>query len=312
MDGLKLYAVFAETVSSGSMSAAARRLGMTPSAVSQAIRALERQAGITLLIRSTRKLALTEAGQRCYPHCLRMLEAVQAAADSLSQARDAPTGELRIAAPLGFAPYIAPALAPVLADWPQLGLRLIVDDAMIDLIAERIDIALRVGPLADSTWIGRKLCEFDLALCAAPSYIEKHGIPLTPQDLADHQWIALARDTKESLNSQPAHTTLTLELKDSQGNMAALNVGTRITSTNQVTLRQMCEQGLGIARLVQPDVRPSLESGSLVRVLPEWRLAPLPVTMVTQKREGEGEAAKVRVAADALKRYFAGLGRAAG
>ena len=101
MDDLKPLAVFAETVDAGSMSAAARRLGMSPSAVSQTIRALEQQGGVTLLHRSTRKLALTEAGERYYPHCKRLLEAARAAAESLQQARDAPTGELRVAAPVG-------------------------------------------------------------------------------------------------------------------------------------------------------------------------------------------------------------------
>src|ERR1700761_2143933 len=127
MNDLKAYLVFAETVSTGSMSAAARRLGMSASAVSQTIRALERASGVTLLHRSTRKLGLTEAGERCYPHCLRLLEGACAAQTSLVQARHAPTGELRIAAPVGFAVHITPALAPLLADWPQLRLRLLVD-----------------------------------------------------------------------------------------------------------------------------------------------------------------------------------------
>lgn len=305
MDELKPYAVFAETVSAGSMSAAARRLRMTPSAVSQTIRALERQTGVALLHRSTRKLSLTEAGARCYPHCLQMLEAANAASSSLVQARDAPSGELRIAAPLGFAPYVAPALAPVLAEWPHLGLRLIVDDAMIDLIEARIDIALRVGPLADSSWITRKLCDFEMILCAAPAYIERQGMPLQPGDLPNHQWIASSRETVEP--SQPAEqpSAFVLELQSESAGHERVSVAARITSTNQVTLRQMCEQGLGIARLVYSDVRQSLENGDLIRVLPQWSFQPLPVAMVTPRREGEP--AKVRVAADALKRYFGKL-----
>src|SRR5688572_15818074 len=128
MEDLRPYVVFAETVATGSMSAAARRLGVTPSAVSQIIRGLEQQAGVQLLHRSTRKLSLTEAGERCYPHCVRLIEAANAAAFSLDQARDAPTGELRIAAPVGFGAHVTPALAPVVAEWPHLRLRLMVDD----------------------------------------------------------------------------------------------------------------------------------------------------------------------------------------
>src|ERR1700712_4019196 len=195
MDDLKPLAVFAEVVDAGSMSAAARRLGMSPSAVSQTIRALEHQGGVTLLHRSTRKLALTEAGERYYPHCQRMLEAARAAAQSLQHARDAPTGELRVSAPVGFALHVAPALAPLLAAAPLLRLRLLVDDAMIDLIDARIDVAIRIGRLADSNWVARRLCEFDTILCASPEYLARAGTPTTPQQLPAHQWLAFGRES---------------------------------------------------------------------------------------------------------------------
>lgn len=278
MNDLKLYAVFAETVAAGSMSAAARRLGMTPSAVSQSIRALESETGVTLLHRSTRKLTLTEAGQRCLPHCQRLLDAARAASDSLSQARDAPSGELRIAAPVGFGAHIAAALAPVLAAWPQLRLHLLVDDAMIDLIDARIDIAIRAGQLPDSDWIARPLCELEIILCAAPSYIDSNGMPADPEDLQAHHWLASPREP---------------------------NTGARIVSNNQLTLQQMCEQGLGLARLAHADAAPALARGLLVRVLPGMRLPSLPVTAVTPGRTGDP--AKVRVALEALRRHFAAL-----
>jgi DNA-binding transcriptional LysR family regulator len=315
MDELKPYAVFAETVAAGSMSAAARRLGMSPSAVSQTLRALERQAGVTLLHRSTRKLSLTEAGERCYPHCRRLLEAAGAAADSLAQARDAPTGELRVAAPVGFAAHVPIALAPVLAESPQLRLRLLVDDAMIDLIDARIDIAIRVGRLADSNWVARRLCDFEMILCAAPAYLERHGAPASPGELAGHQWLAFARETTEAppleqTAAGPAPErlpTLALDLQQGAagGERQSVQVGVRIASNNQFALQQMCEQGLGLARLAHADVLPALARGALVRLLPQWRFTPMPVAAVTPRRDGEP--AKVRVAVAALKRYFAAL-----
>ena len=304
MDEFKPYAVFAETVAAGSMSAAARRLGMSPSAVSQTIRTLEQQAGVTLLHRSTRKLTLTEAGERCYPHCRRMLDAARAAADLLVQARDAPTGELRVAAPVGFAEHIAPALAPLLAMAPELRLRLLVDDAMIDLIDARIDIAVRVGHLADSSWIARRLCEFEMILCAAPAYIERHGAPTSPQDLARHQWLASARDTVD-MSLDDSLPTLALDLQGAGGEQQRVQVGVRIASNNQFALQQMCEQGLGFARLAHADVVQALARGALVRLLPQWRFTPMPVTAVTPQRDAEP--AKVRVAVEALKHYFATL-----
>lgn len=299
MNDLKPLVVFAETVSAGSMSAAARRLGMSPSAVSQTIRALEQQAGITLLHRSTRKLALTEAGERYYPHCKRLLEAARAAAESLQQARDAPTGELRVSAPVGFANHIAPALAPLLSEAPQLRLRLLVNDAMIDLIDARIDVAIRVGRLVDSTWVARRLCDFDMILCASPDYLDRCGAPVLPQDLFAHQWLAFGRD----VDSQAVPTSLDLHTAD--GQHQHIEVDARIASNNQVALQQMCEHGLGLACLVRADVLPSLQRGALVQVLMPWRLATLPVWAVTPRRDSEE--AKVRTALDYLKRYFATL-----
>lgn len=313
MDDFKRYAVFAATVASGSMSAAARRLGMTPSAVSQAIRVLEHEAGVTLLHRSTRKLTLTEAGARCYPHCRALLDAAAAARASLEMARDAPSGELRIAAPVGFAAHIAPALAPLLAEAPNLSLRLLVDDAMIDLIEQRIDIAIRVGKLADSSAVARPLCDFEMIVCASPAYLERHGAPQTPHDLAAHHWLAGAREAGEAGAGLP---TLVLEMcraaDDREGGengaprvLAGVEVAIRIVSNNQLTLQQMCEQGLGLARLGHADVLPALQRGVLVRVLPHWRFQPWPVSAVTPRRDGEP--VKVRAALRALQRYFATL-----
>jgi DNA-binding transcriptional LysR family regulator len=305
MDDLKPLAVFAETVAAGSMSAAARRLGMSPSAVSQTIRALELQGGVTLLHRSTRKLALTEAGERYYPHCKRMLEAARAAAESLQQARDAPSGELRVSAPVGFATHIAPALAPLLAEAPQLRLRLLVDDAMIDLIDARIDVAIRVGRLAGSSWVARRLCDFDMILCASPGYLARHGVPATLQELSTHQWLARVDTPRDGLVAPgPAAQAILmpLDLRSADGQRQRIQIDARIVSNNQVSLQQMCEHGLGIARLGHADVFASLQRGTLVQVLASWRQATMPVWAVTPRRDGE--AAKVRAALDYLKRYF--------
>lgn len=302
MDDLRAMAVFAETVDAGSMSAAARRLGMSPSAVSQTIRTLEEGGGVVLLHRSTRKLRLTEAGERYYPHCKRVVEAARAGADALQLARDAPDGELRLSAPVGFAAHIAAGLAPLLADAPQLRLRLLLDDAMIDLIEARIDLALRVGTLPDSDWVARPLGELETVLCASPAYLARHGVPAAPRDLAGHQWLSLARaDLRPSSQAVP----LMLDLLAGDGARQQIEVQARIASNNQVALQQMCEQGLGIVRAARADVVPALRQGALVQVLPAWHLPAMPVWALTPRRAGE--AAKVRVALDAMRRYFASL-----
>ncbi|MGN6526242.1 MAG: LysR family transcriptional regulator [Burkholderiaceae bacterium] len=321
MDDLKPLAVFAEVVDAGSMSAAARRLGMSPSAVSQTVRSLETQGGVTLLHRSTRKLALTEAGERYYPHCRRLLEAARAAAAALREARDAPTGELRVSAPVGFANHVAPALSTLLADAPALRLRLLVDDAMIDLIDARIDVAVRVGRLADSSWVARRLGEFEMILCAAPGYIARRGAPATPQELPAHQWLAFGRETPvdgpHDGFAAPGNAALPpgaprgavgaplmpLDMHADDGRRHRIHVEARIASNSQISLQHMCEHGLGIARLAHADVLPALRRGALVRVLPQWRFAAMPVWAVTPRREVEE--AKVRLAVEALRRHFA-------
>lgn len=313
MDDFKPLAVFAETVDAGSMSAAARRLGMSPSAVSQTIRALEAQNGVVLLHRSTRKLALTDAGERYYPHCRRLLDAARAAGESLERTRAEPTGELRVAAPVGFANHIPPALAPLLADAPHLRLRLLLDDAMIDLIEARIDLAVRVGRLDDSQWIARRLCELRTILCASPEYLARYGTPDSPLALQAHQWVGSERGQQAPRRrahgagraaSSPA-VMMQLELRAADNRRQAIAVEARIASNNQLALQAMCEHGLGIARLVHADVLASLQRGALVQVLPDWLAPSLPVWAVTPRRDGDD--AKVRGAWVHLKRYFGAL-----
>jgi len=295
MDDLKRMAVFAAVVRLRSMSGAARHLGMSTSAVSQQVRALERGGGVTLLHRSTRKLTLTDAGERFYAECAAMVEAAERAQLQLSASREAPSGELRLSATVGFARHIAPALADLLAQHPALRLRLLVDDAHIDLIESRIDLALRFGRLPDSSWVARRLCTFDVWLCAAPDYLARHRAPEQPEALLSHQWLGFARDAPG----------LQFELQGPQGQQRALRVEPRITSNNQLSLQQMCEAGLGLAVMGSLDVHDALQEGRLQRVLPEWQVRPMDVWAVTPQRDAQP--AKVRHAVEALSAYLRGL-----
>lgn len=288
MDDLKRLSLFATVVEQGSMTKAARRLGMTTSAVSQQIRLLERSGGVTLLHRTTRKLTLSDAGARLYEHCRAMVRAAAQARELLAQAHDAPQGELRISAPVGLARHIGTVLAPLLTDHPQLRMSLLVDDAMIDLVDARIDLALRAGRLADSSWAARRLCAIHMGLYASPTYLARHGAPSTPQELAEHQWLGGPRDG----------TALSIDLIGPGGAQAPIRVEPRVMSNNQLTLQQMCVAGLGIALLVRHDVDDDLVAGRLAPVLPGWRPAPIPVWAVTPQRDAQP--AKVRHAIAAL------------
>jgi DNA-binding transcriptional LysR family regulator len=295
MDDLKRLAIFAAVVQHGSMSAAARSLGISTSAVSQQMRALERSGGVTLLHRSTRKLTLTDAGARLAESCRDMVEAAAQARRQLALAHDAPSGELRLSAPVGFARHVAPALAPLLADHPALRMSLWVDDAMIDLIDARIDLALRAGRLADSSSVAQKLCAFEWALCAAPAYLHRHGVPQTPADLEGHQWVGVVRDgaARKPVLFGPA------------GQRHEVQAAPRATSNNQLTMQQMCTAGLGIGLMVRPDIDDEVRSGRLVPLLTDWQMPPIDVWAVTPQR-GQ-QPANVRHAIAALQRHLSAV-----
>jgi len=297
MDQLKRMAVFAEVVAAGSMTAAARQLGMTASAVSQHVRQLEQALGLALLHRSTRRLTLTEAGERYHAGCAAMVAAARSADQALARLRDEPEGELRLAAPIGFGSLLAGALAPLRAH-PRLSLRLLLDDAVIDLIAARVDIALRVGALPDSALVARKLGSLERQLCASPAYLAARGWPAQPEDLLAHDW----------LGGKPGAGGELLDLLGPGGERRALRMEGRVQATQVTALHALCVAGWGISIVVSEDDRRALADGRLMPVLQGWRLDDLPVYAVTPRR-GE-QPAKVRHALDLLAAWFAGAATA--
>lgn len=302
MDDLKRMAVFAAVVEQGSMSAAGRRLDMTPSAISQHIRQLEREAGVTLLHRSTRQLALTDVGRRFYVQCAQMCEAASRAHAELDAERQEPSGELRMSAPAGFTLHAAPALGDWLARHPALRLHLLLDDATIDLIQARVDLALRFGTLADSNWVARHLGRSDTLLCASSHWLKtwqsawgKH--PSHPSELAQAPWLDLAHSEHSRTELHWRHGL--------SGETCHLQVLPQMVSNHRATVQQFCEAGLGVAVLSAHDVATSLREGRLVRLLPEWDAGHLDIWAVTPQRDAQP--AKVRQVIDVLRAYFARL-----
>lgn len=293
LDQLKRMAVFAEVVAAGSLTAAARRLGMTPSAVSQHLRQLEQALGLALLHRSTRRLTLTEAGERYHAGCAAMVGAAREAEQALVRLRDEPEGELRLAAPVGFGSLLASALAP-LRGYPRLSLRLLLDDKLIDLIAERVDIAVRVGELADSSLVARKLGSTARQLCASPAYLAERGWPATPQDLLRHDWLGSKTNSGNSADM--------LELLGPSGESETLRLEGRVQASQVTALHALAVAGWGISMGVSEDDRKALAEGRLLPVLPGWRMADMPVYAVTPRR-GE-QPAKVRYTLELLAAWF--------
>lgn len=293
-DQLKRMGVLATVVEQGSFVAAAKLLQTSTSAVSQQIRALERDMGVTLLHRSTRKLSLTPAGARFHEGCAAMLAAARGAQAQLLQLRDAPEGELRVAAPVGFARHLGPALAPLLAAHPQLSLHLEVEDGFTDLVAHRIDLAVRFGRLPDSAWVAQPIGEKTLALYAAPAYLARQGVPGTLAELSRHDWLALRPGT-ESLS--------TVQLHSATGDPQRLRISPRASSNNQLSLQQLCEAGLGLAMLSPSDIDDAALTGRLVPLMSGWRLPSLPVYALTPQHDAQP--AKVRYAIEALRQQLA-------
>jgi DNA-binding transcriptional LysR family regulator len=289
-------AVFAKVVQTGSMRRAAREFGLTPSAISQQIRQLERETGVTLLRRSTRRLALTDAGQAFYEGCAAMIEAAQSAHARLSELHDEVVGELAISAPVGFAAtHLSIAVRPLLAAHPRLTLRLVVTDDQLDLARERVDLAIAIGTAPPaSTLVRRHLATWDNVLVASPRYLKEHGTPRAPEDLSQHTFISLP----------PWHHGGDV-LTGPEGRRFRLAPIPRVTSNNQLTIKQLTIAGGGLSFNVVPEIAHELRIRKLVRVLPKWRAPQLSVDALMLPRASQP--AKVRAALDALLRYVEGL-----
>ena len=340
MDDFKRMAVFAAVVQQGSMTAAARALGLTPSAVSQQVRALEAQAGLPLMQRTTRKMSLTEAGQRFHAQCVRMVEAAAQARAELEAERSRPEGELRIAATVGLAVPLGRALAPVLHAHPQLRLHLVLDDAHTDLVTERIDLAIRLGKLPDSNWVARPLGSLPWWLCAAPALLagasgqlragkrkattarpktlsaaNSHGAqPTQPAQLQALPWVMRESGvpsghaaTGAAAAAFPTHAgaaqpgqTVWLQRGDER---QAISPMPRVRCTQQLAVQQLCLDGLGVAQLFSLDVAELVARGELLRLLPDWDCGQLAIWALTPGREALP--ARVRVALKAIQAHFA-------
>lgn len=274
------------------MRAAAVQLGLTPSAISQHLRALESELDLALLHRTTRKLTLTEAGARYYEGCAAMLLAARRADESLAELRDELVGELRIAAPAGFVgPALSDPLAPLMAAHPRLRITLILHDESIDLVDNRIDLAIRAGHQESPAQVARLLAEWHSVVCAAPAYLDARGHPDSPEALLALDWIMHGREPR------------VLELSSGNGLAIPLKLAPRLLANSMPAVRQFALAGLGLAVQPEPEIREHLAEGRLIRVLPEWSPASMPIYVVTPRRDAQP--AKVRAAIEAFRRHLA-------
>ena len=249
--------VFAAAIEGGSFSAAGRALGLSPSAVSRIISGIEARFGIRLIVRTTRALAMTAEGEAYY-HAARRILADLAEVEQAIGEQAAPRGRLRVSTTHSFGRQsIVPLLGEFLDLYPGIIVDISLTDMVIDLVEERADVAIRIGPLPDSPLIARRLGESDRAVIASPAYLARHGTPKTPEALLSHRCIGF-----NFRRRQPWWPFLR------DGAIVELPLSPAIEANNGDTVVQLALDGVGIARVGRFNVADTLADGRLVELLP--------------------------------------------
>jgi len=288
LDDLKRMVIFSYVVESGSFSAAAKRLGIAKSAVSKHVSLLEKHSGTRLLNRSTRSLSLTDIGETYYRNCSQLIKIWEETRNTTQALQEKPRGLLRISCPASFGiEHLSPLLKPYLAQYPDLNAELLLDDTVVDMTEQGIDVAIRVGWLPDSNLHARKLKDSPRFLCASPEYLEKYGVPKTPEDLVQHEWIIF------SLLPTPFHYTFTKNKVSKK-----IQVKGRIKTNNAHAVRKLLCEGAGISALSNFVVEKDLENGNLIRLLPDYDIQNAGIYAVFHHKQQQQ--AKIRTFIDFL------------
>ena len=275
MDNFRAMAIFVQVVDHGGFSAAARKLGITKSAVSQQINQLEEELGTRLLHRTTRQLSLTEAGKLYLEGCREMVNAAEGANQRIGQYSKEPSGTLRISCSHDFAAdHLVPLLGPFMEKHPKLSLEIDGSDEVINLVEEQVDLAIRIGQLTESGWIARKIGEFSEVLVASPGYLKRYGVPEEPSDLANHYWVAFTR------RRQPYQ----LRLQGPMGEQEKVRLYGRAHSNSAPSMREMIKAGMGIGQILRLSVEKELKIGQLVEILPGYRSETIGIYAVYPQR----------------------------
>jgi DNA-binding transcriptional LysR family regulator len=270
MINLNRLGMFVAVVEAGSFTAAADTLGTTKAVVSFNLKQLEQELGVALLTRSTRRLALTEAGEGFYAECARLLREADAAVDQARSGQATLAGSLRVTATVDYGNRIvAPALAAFARRHPALRVSYQASSAHADLIGDRLDLAIRVGTLADSSYRATPIGQFKLLLVASPALLAEHGAPRTLEALAAMPWLA-------NRPGRSDHWRVT----DGKGREHALRVAPVAHADTASALLAFAEAGCGVAALPDWLLEEPLARGALRRVLPTISLPPQPVYAV--------------------------------
>lgn len=260
MDVLVAMRTFRRVVERDSFSLAAVDLGQSTAAVSKQVRQLEERLGSLLLLRTTRRMSLSEAGQAYFNECCHLLDELDALERATQVGASEPSGRLRVNAPLSFGlKVLSPILVAFMQRYPELKVELTLDDRLLDVVGEGFDVSLRIrSHLPDSSLIARRLGEVEQVICASPAYLHANGTPQNVDDLREHSCLAYR------LAEHPG----SWHLQGPQGN-TRLELPVRMAVDNSLMLGDLLQAGMGIGALPSFIAQPLLDSGQLVQVLPE-------------------------------------------
>lgn len=277
IDKLRSMAIFALVVDHGSFRAAARRLSLSPSRVSQAVSDLEEELGVTLLYRSTRRLSLSNEGRILYEQARLMLDAAASGLDTLSMLSNEPSGELRITVPAFLTQTsLMGSFAAFAKAFPKVALRMSFSDRPKNLIKEGYDLAVRAGAHEDSALLTRKIGAAGRCLVASAAYYASKPKPTHPSELESWDWVGF-----EMRNARAQFTS-------AQGEAVSVQGRTSVTVDSAVALYEFTVHGLGLTIIPEHLARLGFERGELVHVLPQWSVSPLPLFAIWPGRVGRG------------------------
>jgi len=270
MDRFQGISAFVAVARAGGFSSAARQLGDPLATVSRRVADLEAELKVRLFHRSTRRVELTEQGRTFYAACRRLLDDLRDAEESISGEYRAPKGDLTVTAPVGFGQqHLQPVCLEFLRAYPDINLRLLLLDRVINLLEEHIDVALRISELPDSSLIARPLGHIRMMVCASPGYLATHGTPSHPLELGAHDciaWSALGAASSWWFRAND---------RDQQ-----YPVQVRFATTIAESAVAAAEEGLGFAQITSYQAEHALTSGRLQRVLADFECRPTPVSLV--------------------------------
>jgi DNA-binding transcriptional LysR family regulator len=269
MDRLAALRVFVTVAEAGSLSAAARKLGMPLSTVSRQLKALEEELDTRLITRTTRRLVLTESGRSYAATCRQVLDELDDAGRRVAGEQAEPRGELALTAPVVFGRlHVLPIVAAFLNAFPGVAARMLLVDRVVDLVEEGLDVGARIGALPDSTLRATRVGAIRLIACASPSYLAAHGVPATPAELANHQCISFSTFT------HPERWTF------GGGGKREARVSPRLVVNSADAAIDAATAGLGVVRVLSYQAQASLADRSLRRILKPFEPEAMPVNLV--------------------------------